>query len=68
MRSDLYSKMMRAESTAIQFNNDADAENYTLVNPEAIAVVIKDGVVVTTYYGNDFNVGKYYGSDFGVDE
>lgn len=68
MRSDLYSKMMRAESTAIQFTNDADAENYTLANPEAIATVVRDGVTITTYYGSEFDTGKHYGIDFGANK
>ena len=60
MRSDLYANMMRAESVAIQFTNEDDAENYVLDNPTAIAKVVayKNGVVLSTFYGADYGFSK----------
>ena len=54
MRSDLYANMMRVESVAIQFTNDADAEDYVLGNPDAIATVVENRVVMSTFYGSDY--------------
>ena len=58
MRSDLYSNMMLSESRAIQFSNADDAEDYVLRNPDAIATVVENRVVVSTYYGADYGFSK----------
>ena len=54
MRSDLYANMMLAESVAIQFTNDDEAEDYILNNPDAIATVVENRVVMSTFYGSDY--------------
>ena len=58
MRSDLYENMMRSESRAIQFSNAIDAEDYVLSNPESIATVVENRVVISTFYGADYGFSE----------
>ena len=58
MRSDLYKNMMHSESVAIRFKNNDEAEDYVWSNPDAIAIVIEDGVVISTFYGADYGFSE----------
>ena len=58
MRSNLYANMMRAESVAIQFTNEDEAEDYVLDNPTAIATVVENRVVMSTLYGADYGFSE----------
>lgn len=57
MRTDLYTNPMN-EGAAIEFATDDEAENYVLAHPEKMAIVVKNRLVVTEFYGKNYEVKK----------
>ena len=53
MRADLYQNMMNP-GAATEFATSDDAENYVLKNPDKMAIVVRNRIVVTTFYGADY--------------
>ena len=57
MRTDLYTNPMN-EGAAAEFATDDEAENYVLAHPEKMAIVVKNRLVVTEFYGKNYEVKK----------
>ena len=57
MRADLYTIPMN-EGAAAEFATDDEAENYVLAHPEKMAIVVKNRLVVTEFYGKNYEVKK----------
>ena len=57
MRTDLYTNPMN-ENAAAEFATDDEAENYVLAHPEKMALVVKNRLVVTEFYGKNYEVKK----------
>ena len=53
MRADLFMNMMNPGAAA-EFATSDDAESYVLENPDKMSIVVHNRIVVTTYYGADY--------------
>ena len=53
MRADLFLNMMNPNA-ATEFATNDDAESYVLENPDKMAIVVHNRIVVTTFYGADY--------------
>lgn len=57
MRPDLYTNSMN-ENAVAEFATDDEAENYVLAHSEKMAIVVKNRLVVTEFYGKNYEVKK----------
>ena len=53
MRADLFLNVINPNAAA-EFATSDDAENYVLKNPDKMAIVVRNRIVVTTFYGADY--------------
>ena len=58
MISDLNENTIHYGLGNVEFTTDDEAENYVVRNPEKMAVVCKNGILISTYYGNDYGSRK----------
>ena len=57
MRVDVYTNMMNPGAAAEFATSDA-AESYVLTNPDKMAIVVHNRIVVTTFYGATYQASK----------
>ena len=55
MRADLFLNMMNPGAAA-EFAISDDAESYVLENPDKMAIVVHNRIVVTTFFGANYEV------------
>lgn len=54
MRSEICENVIRNILQSAIFTNNGEAKDHILKCPHAIATVVENGVLISTFYGNDY--------------